>query len=33
MLNHTLTAHAEIRMRQRGLRDIDSSLILGSATP
>ncbi len=29
---HALTAHAEIRMRQRGLRDADLDLILSCAT-
>ena len=32
MLNHTLTTHAETRMRQRGLRDADLHLILDTAT-
>ena len=32
MLEHTLTRHVETRMRQRGLRDEDFSLLLDSAT-
>ena len=32
MLNHTITTHAETRMRQRGLRDADLHLILDTAT-
>lgn len=32
MLNHTLTTHAETRMRQRGLRNTDLYLIIDTAT-
>ena len=32
MLNHTLTQHAETRMRQRGMRDADLRLVLATAT-
>lgn len=32
MLSHTLSAHAETRMRQRGLRDADLDLVLDCAT-
>lgn len=32
MLDHTLTQHAEARMRQRGMRDDDLRLLLSTAT-
>jgi hypothetical protein len=32
VLEHAVTCHAAIRMRQRGLRDADLQLILSSAT-
>lgn len=32
MLDHTLTQHAEARMRQRGMRDDDLRLVLATAT-
>jgi hypothetical protein len=32
MLDHTITAHAEARMRQRGLHDTDLELIIATAT-
>ena len=32
MTNHTLTSHAETRMRQRGLRDLDIALLVDTAT-
>lgn len=32
MLDHTLSLHAEVRMRQRGMRDDDLRLLLATAT-
>lgn len=32
MLDYTITAHAEARMRQRGLRDADIELIIATAS-